>query len=67
MICFRVRSDVGANLGTYAAKGAKLCAPCGVGHYDDDGDATTPCQLCARGTYTQTQGSMHCADCEVGT
>ncbi len=44
---------------------ATACGTCHAGRYDDDYDASTPCLICATGTYTIGELAS-CADCIAG-
>eukprot|EP01052_Picozoa_sp_SAG31_P000855 SAG31_NODE_26_length_32985_cov_39.054096_20_plen_1883_part_00 len=40
---------------------------CGLGQYDHDADATTPCQGCPQGRYSNSTGGTSCTSCPAGT
>jgi hypothetical protein len=56
--------------GTYSmqhgAVAAESCSQCSAGQMDSDVDATTPCVLCQRDTYSNETGVTVCKDCPLG-
>eukprot|EP01046_Picozoa_sp_COSAG06_P081871 COSAG06_NODE_28970_length_564_cov_2.393548_1_plen_56_part_10 len=50
----------------HGAVAAESCSQCSAGQMDSDVDATTPCVLCQRDTYSNETGVTVCKDCPLG-